>query len=70
VNRGFKKLRECGLAWSLEDGLYQLHPLLTGGAVSSPVMEVPEIWAAEPGRFTEQRRVRFAAQTANLAATG
>lgn len=36
VNRGFKELRECGLAWSLEDGLYQLHPLLTGGAVSSP----------------------------------
>ncbi|MEU2856562.1 helix-turn-helix domain-containing protein [Streptomyces syringium] len=70
VNRGFKELRECGLAWSLEDGLYQLHPLLTGGAVSSPVMKVPEIRAAEPGRFTEQRRARFAAQTANLAATG
>ncbi|EGX54780.1 MULTISPECIES: helix-turn-helix domain-containing protein [Streptomyces] len=70
VNRGFKELRECGLAWSLEDGLYQLHPLLTGGAVSSPVMPVPEIRAAEPERFTEQRRARFAAQTANLAATG
>jgi biotin operon repressor len=70
VNRGFKELRECGLAWSLEDGLYQLHPLLTGGAVSSPIMQVPEIKAAEPGRFTEQRRARFAAQMANLAATG
>jgi DNA-binding IclR family transcriptional regulator len=70
VNRGFKELRECGLAWSLEDGLYQLHPLLTGGAVSSPVMKVPAIKAAEPGRFTEQRRARFAAQTANLAAAG
>jgi biotin operon repressor len=70
VNRGFKELRECGLAWSLEDGLYQLHPLLTGGAVSSPVMQVPEIKAAQPSRFTEQRRARFAAQTANLAATG
>ncbi|QNA70573.1 winged helix-turn-helix domain-containing protein [Streptomyces sp. So13.3] len=70
VNRGFKELRECGLAWSLEDGLYQLHPLLTGGAVSSPVMKVPEIKAAEPGRFTEQRRARFAAQMANLAPTG
>ncbi|WP_245229646.1 helix-turn-helix domain-containing protein [[Kitasatospora] papulosa] len=70
VNRGFKELRECGLAWSLEDGLYQLHPLLTGGKVSSPVMEVPEIRAAEPERFTEQRRARFAAQMANLAATG
>ncbi|MFF3265349.1 hypothetical protein ACFYWO_40085 [Streptomyces sp. NPDC002932] len=69
VNRGFKELRECGLAWSLEDGLYQLHPLLTGGAVSSPVMKVPEIKAAEPGRFTEQRRARFAAQMANLALT-
>ncbi|MEU5632287.1 hypothetical protein ACH47C_24270 [Streptomyces rishiriensis] len=70
VNRGFKELRECGLAWSLEDGLYQLHPLLTGGKVSSSVMLVPEIKAAEPERFTEQRRARFAAQVANLAATG
>jgi hypothetical protein len=45
-------------------------PLLTGGAVSSPVMQAPEIKAAEPGRFTKQRRARFAAQMANLAATG
>ncbi|WP_238431848.1 hypothetical protein [Streptomyces cavernae] len=70
VNRGFKELRQCGLAWSLEDGLYQLHPLLTGGKVSSPVMPIPEIKAAEPERFTEQRRARYAAQMANLAATG
>lgn len=70
VNRGFKELRECGLAWSLEDGLYQLHPLLTDGAVSSPVMPIPAIKAAEPERFTEQRRARYAAQMANLAATG
>ncbi|KPC71355.1 hypothetical protein ADL35_35730 [Streptomyces sp. NRRL WC-3753] len=70
VNRGFKELRACGLAWSLEDGLYQLHPLLTGGAISSPVAHVPEIKAADPGRFTEQRRARFAAQMANLALTG
>jgi predicted DNA-binding transcriptional regulator YafY len=52
VNRGFKELRECGLAWGLEDGRYQLHPLLTGGAVSSPVMPIPEIKAEEPERFT------------------
>ncbi|XKK61535.1 helix-turn-helix domain-containing protein [Streptomyces sp. ARC32] len=70
VNRGFKELRACGLAWSLEDGLYQLHPLLTGGALSSPADHVPEIKAADPGRFTEQRRARFAAQTANLAPVG
>ncbi|MGW1298192.1 helix-turn-helix domain-containing protein [Streptomyces sp. NPDC002533] len=69
VNRGFKELRECGLAWSLEDGLYQLHPLLTGGKAAYP-MPIPEIRAAEPERFTEQRRARFAAQMANLAATG
>ncbi|MFD0375771.1 hypothetical protein [Streptomyces sp. NPDC127112] len=69
VNRGFKELRECGLAWSLEDGLYQLHPLLTGGKVAYP-MPIPEIKAAEPERFTEQRRARYAAQVANLAATG
>ncbi|MFJ1930445.1 MULTISPECIES: hypothetical protein [unclassified Streptomyces] len=69
VNRGFKELRECGLAWSLEDGLYQLHPLLTGGKVAYP-MPIPEIRAAEPERFTEQRRAKFAAQMANLAATG
>jgi len=70
VNRGFKELRACGLAWGLEDGRYQLHPLLTGGAVSSPVMPIPEIKAAEPARFTEQRRARYAAQMANLAPTG
>jgi biotin operon repressor len=70
VNRGFKELRECGLAWSLEDGLYQLHPLLTGGKVSSAVMAVPEIKAADPARFTQQRRARYAAQMANLAPTG
>ncbi|MGW2956718.1 helix-turn-helix domain-containing protein [Streptomyces eurythermus] len=69
VNRGFKELRECGLAWGLEDGRYQLHPLLTGGAVSSP-MAVPEIKAADPESFTKQRRARFAAQVANLSATG
>ncbi|MER6738929.1 helix-turn-helix domain-containing protein [Streptomyces puniciscabiei] len=70
VNRGFKELRECGLAWGLGDGRYQLHPLLTGGKVSSPVMPIPEIKASEPERFTEQRRARYAAQVANLAATG
>lgn len=70
VNRGFRELRECGLAWSLEDGLYQLHPLLTDGKVSSPVMPIPEIKAAEPERFTKQRRARYAAQLANLAAVG
>ncbi|MEW2373391.1 helix-turn-helix domain-containing protein [Streptomyces sp. NPDC006656] len=69
VNRGFKELRECGLAWSLEDALYQLHPVLTDGKVAYP-MPIPEIKAAEPERFTEQRRARFAAQMANLAPTG
>ncbi|WP_217253123.1 helix-turn-helix domain-containing protein [Streptomyces sp. AC602_WCS936] len=69
VNRGFKQLRDCGLAWSLKDGLYQLHPLLTDGAISSPVMPIPKIKAAEPEHFTEQRRTRFAAQIANLATT-
>ncbi|TKS96351.1 helix-turn-helix domain-containing protein [Streptomyces lasalocidi] len=70
VNRGFKELRECGLAWRLGDGRYQLHPLLTGGAISSPVTAVPEIKAVDPESFTEQRRARYAAQTANLDATG
>jgi biotin operon repressor len=69
VNRGFKELRECGLAWSLEDALYQLHPVLTDGKVAYP-MPIPEIKASEPERFTEQRRARFAAQMANLAPTG
>lgn len=69
VNRGFKELRECGLAWGLEAGLYQLHPLLTGGKVSSPIMPVPEIKAAGPEHFGEQRRARYAAQMANLAAS-
>jgi hypothetical protein len=33
-------------------------------------MTVPEINAADPENFTEQRRARFAAQVANPAATG
>jgi hypothetical protein len=60
---------ECGLAWSLKDGLYQLHPILTGGRVATTVMAVPEIKAADPAQFTEQRRTRYAAQLANLSRT-
>lgn len=67
VNRGFKELRECGLAWGLKRGRYQLHPLLTGGRIATAVMAVPEIKATDPDRFTQQRRTRFAAQVANLA---
>ncbi|MCY0937638.1 helix-turn-helix domain-containing protein [Streptomyces sp. H34-S4] len=68
VNRGFRELAECGLAWALpaEQAKYQLHPLLTNGATSSPVMAVPEIKAADPATFTAQRRARYNAQVANL----
>ncbi|WP_236654620.1 helix-turn-helix domain-containing protein [Streptacidiphilus anmyonensis] len=65
VNRGFKELRECGLTWQLQRGLYQLHPALTG-TVAGPVASVPEIRPADPEAFSEQRRERFAAQVANL----
>ncbi|MFJ3043878.1 helix-turn-helix domain-containing protein [Streptomyces tendae] len=67
VNRGFKELREAGLAWLLRAGYYQLHPVLTGGRVAGTAMAVPEINATPAEDFTEQRRTRFAAQVANLA---
>jgi biotin operon repressor len=67
VNRGFKELREAGLAWLLRRGCYQLHPVLTGGRVAGTAMVVPEINTTPAEDFTEQRRTRFAAQVANLA---
>ncbi|MFE5588404.1 hypothetical protein [Kitasatospora sp. NPDC056531] len=56
-----QQLRETGLAWQIEGGRYQLHPLLTGGAVASPATAVPEIKAVEPAAFTKQRRERYTA---------
>ncbi|MEV6248866.1 helix-turn-helix domain-containing protein [Streptomyces sp. NPDC051742] len=67
VNRGFKELREAGLAWILRRGCYQLHPVLTGGRIARTAMAVPEINTTPAEDFTEQRRARFAAQVANLA---
>ncbi|MFI9780491.1 hypothetical protein ACIHCV_38435 [Streptomyces sp. NPDC051956] len=67
MNRAFQNLREYGLIWGLDDGLYQLHPLLTGGKIAATVRAVPEIKATAPAQFTEQRRARYAAQLANLA---
>ncbi|MFF5491558.1 hypothetical protein [Streptomyces virginiae] len=67
VNRGFKELKEAGLAWLLRRGCYQLHPILTGGRVAGTAMAVPEINTTPAEEFTEQRRTRFAAQVANLA---
>ncbi|MFJ7209437.1 helix-turn-helix domain-containing protein [Streptomyces sp. NPDC098789] len=67
VNRGFKELKEAGLAWLLRRGCYQLHPVLTGGRVAGTAMAVPEINTTPAEGFTEQRRTRFAAQIANLA---
>ena len=66
VNRGFQQLYVIGLAWMIEDGRYQLHPLLTGGAVASPVMSVPTIKVVAPAEFGELQRKRFAAQLASL----
>ncbi|MGE7439773.1 helix-turn-helix domain-containing protein [Kitasatospora sp. NPDC001175] len=65
VNRGFKELRECGLAWLLKASHYQVHPALTGAAAGP--MAVPEIKSAAPEALNAQRRERFAAQVANLA---
>lgn len=68
VNRGFKELREWGLAWALDDGSgrYQLHPLLTDGKVAAAVIAVPEI-ATDPDVLTERRKARYAPQIATLA---
>ncbi|MCD0486284.1 hypothetical protein LO771_28860 [Streptacidiphilus sp. ASG 303] len=68
VNRGFRELAQTGLAWGVKGGrgVYQLHPLLTGGAVSSPVMACPVIQAVDPDSFSAQRRLRYATQIASL----
>ncbi|MFG3207904.1 hypothetical protein [Streptomyces sp. NPDC048192] len=66
VNRGFRELRQCALAWLHKRGEYQLHPLITGGRLATTVTAVPDIHPANPQHLTQQRRQRFAAQTANL----
>lgn len=66
VNRGFKELRQAGLAWLLSRGHYQLHPFLTGGRIAGTAMAIPEINKTPAEDFSEQRRTRFAAQVANL----
>ncbi|GGW23944.1 hypothetical protein [Streptomyces alanosinicus] len=66
VNRGFRELRQCGLAWLHKRGEHQLHPLITGGRLATTATPIPDIKAGDPQRLTEQRRQRFAAQTANL----
>ncbi|MFE9454494.1 hypothetical protein [Streptomyces sp. NPDC006739] len=66
VNRGFRELRQCGIAWIHQRGQYQLHPLITGGRLASTTSAVPQIQASHPEHLTQQRRQRFAAQTANL----
>ncbi|TDU67128.1 hypothetical protein EDD91_8161 [Streptomyces sp. KS 21] len=67
VNRAFKDLAECGLAWGIKRAQYQLHPLLTGGKVSANVMAIPEIKVANAEMIGAVRRARYAAQLANLA---
>lgn len=71
VNRAFQVLRESGVAWliSQSGGEYQLHPVLTGGLVSSPVMSVPQIKGVHAEEWSEQRRAMYEAQIANLAPT-
>lgn len=68
VNKSFRALREAGLAWPVDDigGCYQLHPLLTNGAVAGPAIAVPEIKAMSPEAFRAVRRARYAAQTQTL----
>ncbi|MBV6700245.1 hypothetical protein KV557_24600 [Kitasatospora aureofaciens] len=66
VNRGFRELREIGLAWAIEDALYQLHPLLTGGRSVTRLAAVPKIKVPAVEEVGEQRRQRYAAQLASL----
>ncbi|MFD4535612.1 hypothetical protein ACFWNL_18230 [Kitasatospora sp. NPDC058397] len=66
VNRGFKELREIGLAWGIEDAVYQLHPLITDGRVASGLAAVPKIKVPSVEEVGEQRRLRYAAQLASL----
>ncbi|MGW6348155.1 hypothetical protein ACWGAA_14615, partial [Streptomyces sp. NPDC055080] len=52
---------------SYEDKTAALATPTRGSRWQMPVLEIKD---AEPGRFTEQRRARFATQMANLAPTG
>ncbi|MFF7995105.1 hypothetical protein ACFZDG_35710 [Kitasatospora xanthocidica] len=72
VNRGVRELGGLGLVWELKGGgggLYQLHPVLTDGAVSSPVMNCPVIPEVGPDASSARRRERYAVQTGSLRRT-
>ncbi|MBB4929150.1 hypothetical protein [Kitasatospora kifunensis] len=72
VNRGVRELGELGLVWGLKGnggGRYQLHPVLTDGAVSSPVMNCPPIPEVGPDVFSALRRERYAVQIGSLRRT-
>ncbi|MFI8085870.1 winged helix-turn-helix transcriptional regulator [Kitasatospora sp. NPDC086009] len=66
VNRAVKQLADKGLAWLLEPGVYQIHPLLTGGKMRAGLASVPKIDSLDPERFGERMRQRYEGQLANL----
>ncbi|MGW7586899.1 helix-turn-helix domain-containing protein [Kitasatospora sp. NPDC054768] len=66
VNRAVKQLADKNLAWLLEPGAYQIHPLLTGGKMRAGLAGVPRIDALDPEQFGERLRQRYEGQLANL----
>ncbi|MFD4661391.1 hypothetical protein ACFWP2_37925 [Kitasatospora sp. NPDC058444] len=61
-----KQLADKNLVWLLEPGVYQIHPLLTGGKMRANMAAVPRIDSLEPEWFGERLRQRYEGQLANL----
>ncbi|MGW2546154.1 MarR family transcriptional regulator [Kitasatospora sp. NPDC001574] len=66
VSRAVKQLADTGLVWLLEGGVYQIHPLLTGGKMAGTLAAVPTIRSLDPEGFGEKRRQKYGTQVTNL----
>ncbi|MEV7217914.1 hypothetical protein AB0O31_33070 [Kitasatospora cineracea] len=68
VNKAVGALDRTKLAWQIDDALYQLHPVLTGGKMADRLAVVPEIAVSDPDSLREVRRQRYSRQTESLPA--
>ncbi|MFH9355168.1 helix-turn-helix domain-containing protein [Kitasatospora sp. NPDC017646] len=68
VNKAVGALERTKLAWPIDDALYQLHPVFTGGKMSDRLAVVPEIVVSDPESLREARRQRYSRQTESLPA--
>ncbi|MEE1821598.1 hypothetical protein PUR61_05220 [Streptomyces sp. BE20] len=68
VNNAVAALNRTKLAWQIDDALYQLHPVFTGGKMADRLAVVPEIVVGDPDSLREVRRQRYSRQTESLPA--